>query len=713
MAVVAEEPRQAGAGMKDRGGRNGVLTALVGGAALAVLAALGIVAVDGVVAFYSASYFPWSVVGLVAAFWAAAGLAGGALLSIVALPAVLLVKGRARAVIPASAVIAVTFFLHALVVKAAIADGDPLGGDLLLDARFLAAWAAVIGMLSGVIAHKSRGGFMFLAFCACAVLAPTGMAPFVPPAGSAAALAIGPLAAIAAAGAAVEKISRPGAKRAVSAAASVVLAVAFVAAGAAEGTGPLPPMEEPAPMVAAPPASPNVVLVVIDTLRVDHVSHYGYPRPTTPRLDRFAKDCRVFTKAVSVDSCTLPAHASLFTGMYPRQHGACHSMKIGPLTMEGTRLYSMPLAPSRETLATRLGARGYATWGIAANYARLCRQLGIGRGFQYYRDMPRFFFPGGIDASVYKRAMEYVDDLLGRNGKLLQPYISARTVTRGAQRLLERRDRRPFFLFLNYMDAHYPYSGVPPFDKIDGPDIPYDKALRKEPWQQMLGTYLPTGEGLTPALLRSAINHYDGGVAYADHWIGELLDDLERRGLYRDALIIVTSDHGEFFSEHQILDHSTGIYEEGVRIPLMVKYPGGAHAGETIGARVSIMDIFATVLEVAGAPAAGVPAQPLERVTHPIILEKYRSVPLTRQDLENVNVTVAVLYDGDYKYIKSSDGNNELYDLARDPKESDNLFLRQSDLAARLDAGFSKWLAQHPPFDPTTERDVKRPGGHP
>ena len=251
----------------------------------------------------------------------------------------------------------------------------------------------------------------------------------------------------------------------------------------------------------------------------------------------------------------------------------------------------------------------------------------------------------------------------------------------------------------------------PPFDKVDGPDIPYHKSLRQTDWQELSGRYVATRKGLTPELLRSAVNQYDGEVAYTDHWIGGLLDSLREKGLYDDALIIVTSDHGEFFGEHEYLDHSVALYEEGVRIPLMVKYPKGAHAGETKSTRVSIIDVFATVLDTVGAPMPDVPAEPLDTASRPVMLENHKSGLQSRRYPDRANRTLTALFDGNYKYMKSTNGPSELYDLAADPREATNLAVQRPDVAARLDGELSRWLSENPLFDASTEVNLAPSGG--
>jgi arylsulfatase A-like enzyme len=261
-----------------------------------------------------------------------------------------------------------------------------------------------------------------------------------------------------------------------------------------------------------------------------------------------------------------------------------------------------------------------------------------------------------------------------------------------AQSLVRTCKSAPFFLFANYMDPHEPYSPPPPFDHVDGPDVPFNRAVAVHgPWQKFYDNYVRTGEGLTPELLAQVSNQYDGELAFTDHWIGDLMESLKAEGVYDDTLIFVLSDHGEFFGEHQLLDHGTGLYEGGIRIPIIVKYPGGAHAGEVIAKRVSIIDIFPTVFEAAGLPVPPSSGQSLANVSHPIVAEEFEDGLRVFRYGEKYRRSLDATYSGDLKLIQSSLGEKELYDLAADPAESANLADVRLDAAAELAAQLSAW----------------------
>jgi arylsulfatase A-like enzyme len=388
-------------------------------------------------------------------------------------------------------------------------------------------------------------------------------------------------------------------------------------------------------------------------------------------------------------------------------------MKPGIESMDKCPAHFTRLDASQTTLAEHLTARGYRTAGVTGNYARVCRQFGFQQGFGYYHDTPRLVLFVSKAAPAHKYGLDAVDRLLGCNGKLLQPFWDAESVTRMALDWVERNKDGPFFLFMNYMDPHYPYSAVRPYGGVNPDAAGYDVRLRQGAWQELITRYINTGRGVDDVLMSSAVRQYDGAIAYTDRWIGELADYLRREGLYDDTLVIVTSDHGEFFGEHGLLDHSLELYEQGVRVPIVVKYPKQAGAGARTARRVSTIDIFATVLETAGIELPDVQAQSLEHSSHEIMAENYESGLQGRRYGERLKRTLTVIYSGDLKYVSSTNGRNQLYDLANDPTEAHNLYGTDPAEAARLQGLISQWRARTPDFVPAVsaqQTEPQRPG---
>ena len=323
-----------------------------------------------------------------------------------------------------------------------------------------------------------------------------------------------------------------------------------------------------------PPAdSPNVLLIVLDTVRADHLSLYGYHRATTPKLEQLAKRGIRFDKVRATAPWTLPSHASMFTGRWP------HELGVEWMT---------PLRGKFPTLAEYLGSHGYATAGFAANTLFCSYDTGIDRGFAHYED----YELGPLDAvrtafavdvafkGVFGLALNYgrsfdagplrplQDVLLG--WVLARDRISARAINQKFVDWLARRREpgRPFFAFLNYFDAHSPY--VPP--TIAGhrfglrPRTVVDAKVL-DGWRDVKKLELPL---YLRTLARDA---YDNCLAYLDDQLGELFEELQRRGELDRTLVIVTSDHGEGLGEHDLFDHGESLYRTEIGVPLLIVAP--------------------------------------------------------------------------------------------------------------------------------------------
>jgi arylsulfatase A-like enzyme len=397
---------------------------------------------------------------------------------------------------------------------------------------------------------------------------------------------------------------------------------------------------------------PNILLIVLDTQRADHLSSYGYHRPTTPHLDALADGGVLFERAFSASSWTLPAHASLFTGLMVHEHGA---------GLGGRRV----LDSDYPTLAERLGREGYATGGFVANIFWTGRHTGLARGFLHYEDfygtlgdalqrmtLVRDFqklqeWTGGVDIRGRKHASHINDDFLG---------------------WVDRLDGRPFFAFLNYMDVHAPYLPPAPFEGMFGPVRPEFRPRKLEIGNEPLKT--PSAQ-----MLVHRIDRYDESLRYLDEHIGRLLAQLEQRGLLENTAIIVTSDHGEHFGEHGLHEHGKSLYTQETQVPLIIRRPGGT-AGGRVKEPVSTINLAATVGALTGLPPATFPGRSLlpqrggSTDGVPVFSEMgetgLRGAPAGQGWLRS-------LVDRQWHFILRQNGEMELYDLVQDPEETNNL----------------------------------------
>lgn len=288
-----------------------------------------------------------------------------------------------------------------------------------------------------------------------------------------------------------------------------------------------------------PSRRPNIILVVVDALRADHVGAYGYERNTTPVLDRFARENVLFTRAVSASNWTPVSIASMFTGLY----ATSHSMVPPTRNADTAHLLSVRLSQKFDTLAEILKRGGYQTAAVFAN-PWLKTEFGYAQGFDVYT----YRWQG-----------------------------SANTVTESATRILAKLQKKktPFFLYLHYMDPHHPYEPLPPYNR-----------LFREP--------LRTGRH--SAEIEENLSLYDGEIRFADMKIGEFFEELRRRNLYKDAFIIVIADHGEQFRERGHQGHGDRLYAEETHIPLIIKSGESPHE---VRETVSNIDIFTTIIDAA------------------------------------------------------------------------------------------------------------------
>ncbi|GIW42691.1 MAG: hypothetical protein KatS3mg076_3268 [Candidatus Binatia bacterium] len=398
----------------------------------------------------------------------------------------------------------------------------------------------------------------------------------------------------------------------------------------------------------------NVVLVVVDTLRADRLGCYGARRNTSPALDRLARDAVRFERAYATAPWTKPSVASIFTGLYPSAHGAT--------SVQATLRTEVP------TLAELLRKRGYRTYGVVSGLF-VAAKYGFRRGFERY------------DQS----------EVGGPN------HVSTPGVTEKALRFLEEAGEGPFFLFVHYFDPHYTY--------LRHPEVGFapPRAGRLEgPWHILrLRQILPT---LTPEEVRFLLDLYDEEIRFTDGGIGKLVGALEERNLLDRTLFVVTSDHGEEFLEHGWLGHTRSVYEEVLRVPLIVRVPWrrGPRA-RLVRTPVSTAALFATILELASSEgSSALPPHHVPSLGPWLRGEKGGGLPLFAEvDFEPVHIVnrakrakKKVLLHWPWKLVHDElEERWELYDLERDPFERSNLAEKRKKELAELERELGKLAA--------------------
>ena len=447
------------------------------------------------------------------------------------------------------------------------------------------------------------------------------------------------------------------------------------------------------PRTAAPARNglPNVILISLDTVRADHLSLYGYARDTTPNLRKFAQESTVFSNAISSSDMTLSSHASMFTGLYPSQHGA--HWAVGKEALALHRESGMRLPENSRTLAAILSDRGYRTIGIVANTGYLQHAFQIDQGFQYYSQPNAVLF---LERREFFYLRTNLSSLMGRfYPRSMSDLESTRAadINREALQLLrqKKRDQRPLFLFLNYMDAHEPYFPPAPYDsRYPGKDPTFTS-------DQYYSLQIDANHQIRPYTARDRRrdeSQYDGGIAYIDASLRDLFAKLKELGLYDDSVIIVTSDHGQSFGEKQLVGHGSSVYQEQVRVPLIIKYPA-RHQALVRNDLVSHVDLLPTILDLLGdkippsLPGRSLRAPPAVPAT--VFSESFpcewMSFDPRFQRVERA------AFSGPFKLILSTNGKREFYDLAADPHEDNNLYSQNLTAASRLESDLRHWIS--------------------
>lgn len=405
---------------------------------------------------------------------------------------------------------------------------------------------------------------------------------------------------------------------------------------------------------AAAPNSPNIVVLVIDTLRADHLSIYGYARPTSPNLAQIAKQGVVFDNAISPAPWTLPAHASMLTGLLPHEHGADEES---------------PLDDRHLTLGEAFQERGYRTAGFSANSLYFSRRAGLNRGFIDFDDY--FYSPADmVSRTVWGRVFgKHLAHLLGRTAWPTPQ--RAGQINRRALQWIDAGPSKPFFVFLNYFDLHTPR--VPPqpyrsrFARVDAGGW----ALADDGYPQ-----LSTKQRMADT------DAYDAAIAYDDAQVRELFAGLEKRGLDKNTLVVITADHGESLEDHGILRHRNDLYRELIHVPLILWWPGKAPTGVRIETPVSTVGLASTLLDLVGKPdAENFPGNSLATLWRNPDAAKQWPDPVsevTRNIYAPANYPthygdVTSIVTPQWHFIAARNRPPELYRWADDPAEISNL----------------------------------------
>ena len=396
----------------------------------------------------------------------------------------------------------------------------------------------------------------------------------------------------------------------------------------------------------SPPSEPrsNLVLISIDTLRPDHLGCYGHEVPTSPNIDRLCDDAVVFEQAIAHAPSTLHSHASILTSLLPHHHQATWGGK--------TRL-----PESAVTLAETLRAAGYATAAFTGG-GQMDRVFGLDQGFDSYIQPGEEHFMGTV-----RRAIDW----------------------------LQQNPARPFFLFLHTYEVHHPYEPSAEHLALVGDD--YEGELPEHISIDLLREINQKKAAIDEADLEHIKRTYDGEIRSMDEAFGVLVETLREQGLYDDTLVVLTSDHGEEFGEHGVVGwHSHTLYDELLRVPLVLKLPGSRRAGIRVSSQVRSIDIAPTIVAALGVETptdyTGVDLDPLIGDTDRLDL-----VTISRMD-RPPGRDISSYRTSEWKLARRA-----LFNLREDPAEHWDVALSRRDVAEDLQLRLDEVVAAREPLE--------------
>jgi arylsulfatase A-like enzyme len=426
---------------------------------------------------------------------------------------------------------------------------------------------------------------------------------------------------------------------------------------------------------------PNIVLIVMDATRAQNLSCYGYQRPTTPHLERFAERAVVYEQAISTSCWSLPCHASIFTGLYPARHGADDQHQF--------------LDRHIPTLPELLRNYGYRTLAFCTK-RDIGPETGMDRGFAQFN-------PDHLPASarrIARRVENGIARMLGQRDAGLRAHL--RQIGSLLPRL--KANGQPFFMFLSTVESHIPYNPPKKYWQFlpKGVSAKQIQELNQDRWKYMIGR-APMCERDFELLCAL----YDGGVAYADAGIARFLAWLEQLGMLDRTMVIIMGDHGENLGEHHLMAHGYCLYDTVVGVPLIIHYPQGTSAPGQVKYQVQPVDILPTILTMLSDTSSEVfralqGYDLLSSSRHDFSVAEQAAPDLTPfykrfpgADVSMYDRSLKMIRTDQYKYIWSSDGRHELYDLTADPKEIRNIVAERPDIADEQDQRLTEWYQRH------------------
>ena len=374
----------------------------------------------------------------------------------------------------------------------------------------------------------------------------------------------------------------------------------------------------------------NVIVILIDALRSDHLGCYGYDKATSPALDKFARESVLFSNSFSQSTHTKPSTASLFTSLYPSQH----DVLLGNRRDAAGNFFSDVLDESFKTMAEYLSEAGFNSAGFL-DQGQLHAYMGFGQGFAYYN-------------TYLKKAKQINNDFY---------------------RWLSVNKHRKFFAYLHYLDVHAPYAPPPEYrDMFVTGKSSMVIPERVADWRKFKKKFDEIKDQLTQADIDWLKALYDAEIRALDDYLAALFSRMKEEGVYDNSLIIITADHGDSFMEHGEIDHGTTLYDEVLLVPLLIRFPHGEHAG-VIETPVQTIDVLPTILDY-----VGVNTENDLLMGRSLIAVLNEPEAFAGESIFSERMYLLSIRKGIYKLIYNKNTmHQELYDLSADPREQSNL----------------------------------------
>jgi arylsulfatase A-like enzyme len=445
---------------------------------------------------------------------------------------------------------------------------------------------------------------------------------------------------------------------------------------------------------------PNILWIVIDSLRADHLSCYRYHRNTTPNIDRIAAEGLLFENAFTTAPWSLPSCASMLTGLYPSRHGA-----------DAQHYY---LEDRFDTIAEVLSRNGYRTFGCVSENMWCSHKTNLDQGFETFASRV------GRELPLSKSTIiDMVNSITGG-------IRSKARIAKATNRILKGwiadsvQAKTPFFIFAIYLDAHFPFLPPQPYRNLwldRGTDIP--QRIRRALLVPYPYEYLRDQLKIGDQGLRIIKALYDGCISYVDFKVGQIYRYLSKLGVLDNTILVITADHGENFGDHKLMQHYFHINDALLRVPLIIRYPK-RFKGLRIKKLVQTVDIFPTLLDLVGIEhpedlqgysMLGDQTREFIIAEHVIFHIGISGIPrldpsLYRLDTLKYGRRLRAIRTDKYKYVWASDGKDELYNIQNDPKELTNLIEIFPEKARYLETLLKVWLGSFEHYRPQTgQRD--------